>query len=46
MFLNLFTPCSQYEQGCAKYFEDKNPIRAPYNYEINGNLQINSSCLY
>ncbi|CAF3733912.1 unnamed protein product, partial [Rotaria sp. Silwood1] len=46
IFLDLFTRCSQDEQGCAKYFEDKNPIRALYTYKMNEDFQINSSCLY
>jgi len=46
MFLDLFTRCSQDEEGCAKYFEDKNPMRALYTYKINEDLQDNSSCLY
>ena len=46
MFLDLFTRCSQDEEGCAKYFEDKNPIRALYTYKMNEDLQDNSSCLY
>jgi len=46
IFLDLFTRCSQDEEGCAKYFQDKNPMRALYNYKINEDLQDNSSCLY
>jgi len=46
IFLDLFTRCSQDEEGCAKYFEDKNPMRALYSYKINEDLQDNSSCLY
>jgi hypothetical protein len=46
MFLDLFTRCSQDEQGCAKYFEDHNPIRALYTYKMNEDFQDNSSCLY
>jgi len=46
IFLDLFTRCSQDEEGCAKYFEDKNPMRTLYTYKINEDLQDNSSCLY
>ncbi|CAF5138208.1 unnamed protein product, partial [Rotaria sp. Silwood1] len=46
IFLDLFTCCSQDEQGCAKYFEDKNPMRALYTYKMNEDFQTNSSCLY
>jgi len=46
IFLDLFTRCSQDEAGCAKYFQDKNPMRALYNYKINEDLQDNSSCFY
>jgi pimeloyl-ACP methyl ester carboxylesterase len=46
MFLDLFTRCSQDENGCAKYFQDKNVMRALYTYKINEDLQDTSSCLY
>lgn len=46
MFLDLFTRCSQDENDCAKYFQDKNVMRALYTYKINEDLQDNSSCLY
>ena len=46
IFLDLFTRCSQDHEGCAKYFEDQNPLRALYTYKINEDLPDNSSCLY
>ncbi|CAF3265919.1 unnamed protein product [Rotaria sp. Silwood2] len=46
IFLDLFTRCSQDEEGCAKYFEDKNSMRALYTYKMNEDFQTNSSCLY
>jgi pimeloyl-ACP methyl ester carboxylesterase len=46
MFLDLFTRCSQDEQGCANHFEDNNPIRSLYTYKMNEDFQDNSSCLY
>jgi len=46
VFLDLFTRCSQDQQGCANYFEDKNPIRSLYTYKMNEDFQDNSSCLY
>lgn len=46
IFLDLFTRCAQDEQGCAKYFEDQNPLRALYTYKINEDFVDKSSCLY
>jgi pimeloyl-ACP methyl ester carboxylesterase len=46
IFLDLFTRCSQDNEGCAKYFEDHNPLRALYTYKMNEDLQDSSSCLY
>ncbi|CAF4070708.1 unnamed protein product [Adineta steineri] len=46
IFLDLFTRCSQDQQGCAKYFEDNNPLRALYTYKMNEDFFDNSSCLY
>ena len=46
ILLDLFTRCAQDEEGCAKYFEDHNPMRALYTYKINEDLPDNSSCLY
>lgn len=45
IFLDLFTRCSKDNDGCAKYFEDQNPLRALYTYKINEDLPENSSCL-
>ncbi|CAF3760650.1 unnamed protein product [Rotaria socialis] len=45
MFLDLFTRCAQDEEGCAQYFEDKNPMRALYTYKMQEDFQTNSSCL-
>ena len=46
IFLDLFTRCAQDTEGCANYFEDRNPLRALYTYKINEDLPDNSSCLY
>ncbi|UJR34715.1 hypothetical protein I4U23_027492 [Adineta vaga] len=46
MFLDLFTRCSQDRQGCAKYFENENPLRSLYIYKMNEDFFDQSSCLY
>jgi hypothetical protein len=45
VFLDLFTRCAQDREGCAKKFEDYNPLRALYTYKINSEIQGNLSCL-
>ncbi len=45
MFLDLFQQCAQDKDGCAKKFEDENPLRALYTYKINEEIQGNLSCL-
>ncbi|CAF4632347.1 unnamed protein product, partial [Rotaria sp. Silwood2] len=43
ILLDLFSRCSQDEEGCSKYFKDKNPMRALYTYKMNEDFQTNSS---
>lgn len=45
VFMDLFTQCANDHNGCAKYFEENNPIRALYTYMINADYQKESSCL-
>jgi len=45
VFLDLFLRCAQDKEGCAKKFEDQNPLRALYTYKINEDIQGNLSCL-
>lgn len=45
VYLDLFTRCTQDEQGCSKYFVDKNPMRALYTYKMSEDFPPSSSCL-
>jgi len=45
VFIDLFLRCAQDKEGCAKKFEDQNPLRALYTYKINEDIQGNLSCL-
>lgn len=45
IFLDLFTRCAQDYDGCAKYFEEGNPMRSLYTYSINADIGRDFSCL-
>lgn len=45
VFLDLFTRCGKDAGGCARFFEDNNPLRALYTYTINSDIGHQTSCL-
>ncbi|CAF1001113.1 unnamed protein product [Rotaria sordida] len=45
ILLDLFSRCAQDKQGCSVHFQDSNPMRALYSYQMIEEFEGDSSCL-